>query len=337
MLAPFCQYFYTFADMRKLVLHFIGIAGLIASASCGRDSRHSGTSTPQHITRLEQTIKNGIGGDSLARRGLTLLLHGFGFPDAGRDDTLLAHYTDSLRVSPAFTFFEPDVTAFYPDLDALSADLGHIRSVWDYGPFPDNFYTAVSPYTQSIITYGNSDLIVVLNHYLGRNYKAYESFPSWILELKTSDRIAYDVIHAIISTNYPLPERPVSLVNRMVYEGAVITAQMESIDSASICVAIGWTDDQLKWARDNERSVWQFLAANDMIYSDSPTLADRIINPSPSTSFITPDSPGSLGKYIGYMIVRSYLDNHKDVHIADFLRDSIYLRPTVLQESGYRP
>ena len=59
-----------------------------------------------------------------------------------------------------------------------------------------------------------------------------------------------------------------------------------------------------------------------MLYSTDQKLAPRFINPAPFSKFyleIDNDSPGQVGAWIGWQIVRSYMKNN-DVSIEELLK-----------------
>lgn len=253
------------------------------------------------------------------------------------DDSCLTAKTDSLRNSAAFIFFSKDVEAKFQDLDTLSSQLGYLSSHMDWGVFPENVYTLISPYRQSIMTVNSTALFIALNHYMGSEYAPYESFPAYERRNKTPERIPYDVTEAIIRAKYPFEPESASLLNVLAYEGAVKILTMQSIKEPSLATALGWTDEQIKWAYDNEHAAWTTMAEREMIYSESGVLKTQMTGPAPSTSALHPDSPGRLGIFLGLRLIDSYLQNNPNTKASDFLNKRVYNSQTLLRDSGYRP
>ena len=76
---------------------------------------------------------------------------------------------------------------------------------------------------------------------------------------------------------------------------------------------IGYTNDELFWANDNEFYIWQYFIENELLYSTDTKLVGRFIAPAPFSRFnleLDSESPGALGQYIGWKIVRSYMENN---------------------------
>ena len=68
--------------------------------------------------------------------------------------------------------------------------------------------------------------------------------------------------------------------------------------------------------------MWRYFIENEIFYSDDPKLIPRFINPAPFSKFyleIDNESPGRVGAWIGWQIVRSYMKNN-EVSFADLLK-----------------
>jgi uncharacterized protein YjaZ len=85
---------------------------------------------------------------------------------------------------------------------------------------------------------------------------------------------------------------------------------------------IGYTEAQLQWALANESYIWRYFVERELLYSTDSKLPSRFINPAPFSKFyleeIDTDSPGRLGQYIGWQIVRAYMKNN-DVNLKNML------------------
>ena len=75
---------------------------------------------------------------------------------------------------------------------------------------------------------------------------------------------------------------------------------------------IGYTEEQLAWARDNESEMWRYFVEKEILFSTSTKLPAQFINPAPFSKFyleIDNDSPGMVGRFLGWQIVKSYMNN----------------------------
>lgn len=250
-------------------------------------------------------------------------------------DEMLSKYISS----PAFKVFTPDVRHVFPDLDDaqrhLTVSFGVLRD--SSLSVPSELFSIVSPYNQSVIRV-DSVMLISLNHYLGADYPGYEGMDVYRRRLKTPRRMPVDVTEAVIRYNFPANvEFGNNAVSLMLYEGAVLWLLKNSLPDYSLTDLLGYTDQELQWCLDNEHNIWSTLASRDLLYTTSPMDIARLISPSPATTIVHPDAPGSLGRFVGYRMVSSYLKNNPSTSLERlFSSDFIKSRETLVK-AGYNP
>jgi uncharacterized protein YjaZ len=73
-----------------------------------------------------------------------------------------------------------------------------------------------------------------------------------------------------------------------------------------------------------------------MLYDTDQKLVPRFINPAPFSKFyleIDNDTPGRVGAWLGWQIVRSYMENNK-TSLQDMLKMDA---KTIFENSKYKP
>lgn len=237
--------------------------------------------------------------------------------------------------------FTPDVKARFLSDDSIAHVAGLLnRALHDKYPAAEygRLFAIVTPYRQSIVA-ADSLRFIALNHYLGADYPGYAGLGGYERLLKTPRHLPYDLAEASIAVAYPYEggETPTAL-RRMLYEGALVNAVMETVPDADLAETLGYSGDQLAWVETNERNLWERLVSRQLLYSTSELDAMRLVVPAPVTSVLHPDAPGRVGRYIGYRILRSYLDHAGGVTPEETLFPDFYGRAeNVLIESEYVP
>ena len=105
---------------------------------------------------------------------------------------------------------------------------------------------------------------------------------------------------------------PRMFLEEMVYQGKILYYKDLMVPFKSDASKIGYTPDQLLWAEENEASIWTYFVENELLYSTDTKLNSRFINPAPYSKFyleLDNESPGRIGAYMGWQIVRAYADN----------------------------
>ncbi|MCM0664653.1 MULTISPECIES: gliding motility lipoprotein GldB [Flavobacterium] len=183
--------------------------------------------------------------------------------------------------------------------------------------------------------YADSLVVVALELYLGKNHKFYE-FPNYLKENFEERQIMPDVVSSFSYRNIP-NSIDKSLVAQMVFEGKQLYAKDLLIPEYTDAEKMGYTPEQIKWCEENEAYMWRYFIENEMLYNEDPKLRARFIAPAPFSKFfleIDNDSPGRVGAWIGWQMVRSYMKNNSDVTLAELFK----LEPKeIFEKSKYKP
>lgn len=248
--------------------------------------------------------------------------------------------TDMFATSEAATMFGPQIKAHFTSTETLEANLGYIDAA-AADLLPDmpqySYYSVISPFRQQIMLV-DSIAYIALNHYLGANHEAYNGMPDYIRRSKESDRIAVDMAEAIIATNYPYDyAEDMTVLSYLLYQGALVegVSQLTGVDD--IATLMCWSIEEAELAASYEADAWQRLAAANILYSNDPAIARNLVSPASSTSLLSAEIPGRMGRYIGYKIVKSWLALHPEADLSTILSSDFYHSRQTLIDASYSP
>ena len=203
---------------------------------------------------------------------------------------------------------------------------------------PPNIYTAIGEmdYNNKVI-YANDKLIIALEMYLGRKHKYYSEFPEYITQNFEQSQLLPDIVTSFANGTIPV-DKEKTLLADMVYYGKElylkdILLSKETTDSQKI----GYTDDQIKWSQENESYIWTYFIEKQLLYNTSPKLKAQFIELAPFSKFyleIDNESPGRIGQWIGWQIVRSYMERNSKTTIQQLLKMPA---TQVFEQSNYKP
>ncbi len=286
------------------------------------------------VVRLDRAVAKGEVEDSLIKP-MSAYMEIMGL---GGDD--LESAVEAYSETRAFEVFYPDIENRLGDIEGVESSLAQLNDniISTFTRIhPQRFYGIVSPYQNRIVT-ADSMTFIALNHYLGADYEGYASLPDYQRRLKYLQRIPIEVAEALIATAYPyMPSDDATLVDRLLYEGALANAVISLVPDVTIKDYLGWDDDGLSFAEKNEGDIWNIIVLRDYLYSSDPTVADRMIAPSPASQIISPDVPPRIGRYIGYRIVESYLKNKSTGNIERLLEPQFYHDSESFIDASYVP
>ena len=167
----------------------------------------------------------------------------------------------------------------------------------------------------------DSITLIALDTYLGENHEFYGNMQQYLAQNFKKDMIISDLAEAYAKREiYQISQK--SFLDNMIYFGKILYFKDKVIPLSSDAIKIGYTEEQLDWAKANETNIWEYFIERELLYSSDPKLANRFINPAPFSKFeleFDNESPGRLGQYIGWQIVRAYMANN-DTSLLDMLR-----------------
>ena len=259
----------------------------------------------------------------------------FMFAKKYSDSFWIAQKKDSLQRE---LFLE--VEKAFPDFEDVELEIESLFNHLKYY-FPEFKLPRVIT-TTSMVDYRNkvilTDTIVLLSidTYLGSQHKFYAGIQKYIASNLRKEQIVVDLSGAYAEKYiYQSPRK--TLLDEIIYYGKVLYFNDLMIPFKSESERIGYTDEELKWAQANESYIWRYFVERELLYSTDSKLPNRFINPAPFTKFyleeIDSESPGRLGQYMGWQIVRAYMENN-DVTLKELLVNS---SEAIFNNSKFKP
>ncbi|CAM3977324.1 gliding motility lipoprotein GldB [Flavobacterium weaverense] len=255
------------------------------------------------------------------------------FPAGNDDNVWLSKMQDPLW-KEVYTEVQKKYADFKPEKENLENLFKHIKYYFPETKTP-KIVTIISEmdYNSKVI-YADSLVIISLELYLGKNHKFYQ-FPNYLKQNFEQKQIAADVVSSFSATKIP-PVIDKDLLSQMIYNGKQLYLKDLLLPKYSDAEKMGYTEEQIKWCDENENYMWRYFIEREMLYSNEQKIMSRFINPAPFSKFyleIDNDSPGRVGAWIGWQIVRSYAKNN-EVPIADLLKLNA---KELFEKSKYKP
>lgn len=188
---------------------------------------------------------------------------------------------------------------------------------------------------ESKIIYADSLLFVSLDMYLGKDQAIYLDFPAYLSQNFDKKQLVVDIANEI-SKKYFSFSRKRQFLDIMIDQGKrmfLIESYLPEYSKASL---IGYTSEEFDWAAANESEIWKFFIEHELLYSLDPNLRTRFIDKAPFSKFfidIDKESPGSIGVWLGWQIVTSYMKNN-NVTLQQLLQLNA---DEIFKNSKYKP
>jgi gliding motility-associated lipoprotein GldB len=240
--------------------------------------------------------------------------------------------------NPLYRELYSEVQKKYSNFDKVNSDLEslfqHIKYYFPKTKTPKVITLISEMDYQNKAIYTDSLVLISLDLYLGKNHKFYE-FPEYLKQNFEQNQIMPDIVSSFSHRIIPFGNNQ-NLLSQMIYSGKQLYLKELLLPEISDAEKIGYTPEQITWCQENESYMWRYFMQEQLLYSSDSKLPSRFINTAPFSKFyleIDNESPGRVGTWIGWQIVRSYMNNN-DVNLQQLLQmDPI----EIFQNSKYKP
>jgi gliding motility-associated lipoprotein GldB len=255
------------------------------------------------------------------------------FP-SGNDDSVWINKMKNPLWRELYTEVQKKYSNFEPVQKELKTLFKHIKYYFPQTKNP-KVITVISEmdYNNKVI-YADSLVIISLELYLGKDHKFYQ-FPNYLKQNFEQKQIFPDVVSSF-SIQKISPVSDNNLLGQMIYFGKKLVLKDLLLPDYSDADKMGYMPEQVKWCQENESYMWRYFIENELLYSNDQKLNNRFINPAPFSKFyleIDNESPGRVGSWIGWQIVRSFMKNN-EVTLEELLKMNA---KEIFEKSKYKP
>lgn len=199
-------------------------------------------------------------------------------------------------------------------------------------------YSYISGFdTQTGVFVNDSVVIIPLDLFLGNDFAGYKKLgiPAYLQQNMEPGQVVPEVIRQIIHFYFWTDASQQPLIDQMVLSGKLLALAEFVLPEYPVWQLIGYSQAQYNWCRAHETNIWAMMIEKQMLFTTNQAMIRSVMNDGPFTPGLDKNSPGRIGEWVGYQIVRSYLKNHKHALPAQLFK--LPGGQSLLQESGYKP
>jgi len=179
-----------------------------------------------------------------------------------------------------------------------------------------------------------------LQLHLGSGFSVYHSamgqqlYPTYLSRRFTPEYIAVNCMKNIIDDIYVEDISSKPLVEQMIEKGKRIYVLDKLMPHTPDTLKIGYTKRQLDGCYESEGKIWNFFLTNGFLLTKDPGLQQGYLSDAPSTPEFGEGSPGYIGLFVGWQIVKKFMEKNEQLSVQDLLlTDS----KKIFEESKYKP
>lgn len=257
------------------------------------------------------------------------------FPEQYPDSIWVAKLTDTLQLEIQQEI-EKNLADFNQQEEAIKSLFKHIKYYFPAFKTPKVVTIISDVQYEDRIVLTDSLLLIGVDNYLGSEHRFYAGLPNYVAQNLSQEYLTADIASAFAKTINRYP-RNRSFLSRMVYYGKELYIKDRLIPNTEDHQRINYTKEEIDWAAANEEQIWRYLIERELLYSTDSKLDRRFLDPAPFSKFqleLDSESPGRLGRYMGWQIVRAYMDKNPETSLTELLdmpADDIF------KKSNYKP
>lgn len=229
---------------------------------------------------------------------------------------------------------------FAPYEKEIKSGLQYLKYYFpNYTP-PKKIVTFIGPMNGIGVAAAEDMICVGLHLHLGKDFSLYrsalvrETYPDYVSRRFTPDYIAVDCMKLLLQDLYPEKQEDRPLVEQMVQQGKRLFLLSKLLPNTEEYKLIGYTKEQLKAVYEHEAAVWDLFVQNNFLQTIDNNIIKNYIGESPKTQELGEASPGNIGSFAGWQIVKKFMKKNSDYSLQKLMTTDA---ETIFQQAKYKP
>jgi hypothetical protein len=222
----------------------------------------------------------------------------------------------------------------------LQGQLKYIKYYFPQYHLPPKYVAFIGPFDGPGVAMTQYTLAIGLQSYAGKNFSFYltgkgqDLYPQYISRRFEPEYITANCISAIAEDIFPDSSDGRPLIEQMVTKGRYWWLMSRLMPDAPDSIRMGYTKAQLDWCAGNEAAIWNFFLQGTDLFTLDPDVIKNFIGEGPKTLGMPDGSPGNIGAWVGWQIVKKYVSDHSGLTLTEVMRLPVRV---LFEQSKYKP
>ena len=183
--------------------------------------------------------------------------------------------------------------------------------------FPDSSLPSITTmytnFNANTIEVDNT-IAIGLEMYLGEKNTIIQSlpsdyFPQFVKQKMNPNFLVSDVIHCVLHNRFH-QQLGEDFLSEIVSLGKIsyLIEVMTPEDDKNL--KFRYSNDELAWCQQNEKNIWETVVNQNLLYSKDKKQLNHFISTAPFTKGLPKESPSGVGIWLGYRIVKDYVEKN---------------------------
>lgn len=188
-------------------------------------------------------------------------------------------------------------------------------------------YTFISGFAYQAFLFddaGKNGIGIGLDMFLGDDFPYQQIHPAdplfsqYLVRTYTKEHIVRKVAE-VLAEDMMIPPAKSDFLHLMIWGGKKLYLVDQLLDFVPDTIITEYSEEQLNWCRNNEAEMWQFFFEEDLFYTTDLRKFSKLVGPAPTSPGMPKESPGRTGNYMGWQIVRSFMNRFPETSVRQLI------------------
>lgn len=163
-----------------------------------------------------------------------------------------------------------------------------------------------------------------LESYISSDNEVIQSIPpdqlyGWQKERMNISFLERDIIFNWVQVHL-FDEIDQNLAPHIVQAGKILYVVNAAFPNQPTSFILRYDEESMEWANENEQLTWDYLVKDQLLFKNNRRDKANFLNAGPTTVGLPDESPDRMGQFLGYKMVKGYMEKHKDVSLQDLIQ-----------------
>lgn len=256
-------------------------------------------------------------------------------------DQLDANFVASLYelvTNPQLNKFVAETEQTFGNLESQQRDLKSAFQHIKYY-YPQTQVPPVQSYISGLLgpdlLVSDSLIVLGLDYFVGPKGSYRPKQPNYILSRYEPANLIPTVVLQQ-SAKYNLTDvQDKRMMAQMIYYGKSYYFTKSMLPCTPDSLIIGFTDQQVADVRYNEGKIWAHLVEKNLLFETNHFKTGKYLEERPTVPEIDANCPGRIGRWVGWQIVRKYMEENPEVTLQQLMAEKDAQK--IFNNSHYKP
>ncbi len=216
------------------------------------------------------------------------------------------------------------VQEVYPELreekERLERGFHHYKYHFPDSTLPDEWIPYQGGFSYAIYP-TDTAIGVGLEFFLGREHRVTkrlppEQFPTYKRKRMDPRYLVSEILKGWVKyKEQDQAQRAETALDHMIFEGKVLYSMDALMPHTPDSVKIKYSDTQMAWVREFEGRVWKEFVDRELFFEKDEKMIRKLVDGAPFTSVLPRESPGRAGQWLGWRMVRSFMEERPEMSL----------------------